>query len=246
MGLQWDPDGVPLSALLDRIVAAETLAKRLGTVTNPTSRIKRKPPVAVAAVVRPSPLAMLEKPGSGVTPGAECKVARAQMDISQETALQDGHRFKQCDRLEFAASAKRKGPYDVNRIHIDASYCVRVGYTRLDGKTISGQPGPNMTMCSDCPGGYSAGDERLILLVSKAERNSPALNLTGLVETCKTTRQVRIQDRSAVAFLEALADNRLTRGGLGRVGVTDLWVESYRWTILPKPVAFAENGRALP
>ncbi|MEM7438625.1 MAG: caspase family protein [Pseudomonadota bacterium] len=246
VGLRWAPGDGPLAPILDRIVKAEMLVKRLSTLNEPGTRSRRKPPVTVTASVKPVPVSALAEPGDDIAPGEECTEARAKIDPANTADLASGQRFKQCDRLEFLAASKRKGPYDVNRVHIDTSYCVRVGWTRLDGKKNAAKPGPNMTMCSDCPSGYSAGDERLFFIVSKAERNSPALKLKGLVETCDRQKFRSGRDKTVDDFLASLGTARLTRGKLGRVGVTDIWVSDYRWTILPRPVAFAENGRALP
>ena len=105
----------------------------------------------------------------------------------------------------------------------------------------AGQLGPDMTICSDCPDGYSAGDERLFVIASKAQSNAEALNLKGLVENCGGNTATR----SAAAvndFLGTLAAAPSTRGNMGSMGVPYIWVEQFNWTVLPKQEVFARNG----
>ena len=65
--------------------------------------------------------------------------------------------LKQCDQLSFTATGKVAGARDVNRVHIDAKFCVHADHERVEGTAFPRRIGDGMILCSDCPDGYSAG-----------------------------------------------------------------------------------------
>ena len=153
--------------------------------------------------------------------------------------------LKQCDRLAFAAQGTVAGAFDVNRIHIDAQFCVGAAHERIEDARVGRTVGPAMIMCSDCPGGYSAGEERLFTIVTPATPNAEPLNLEGLVETCEgdaATRGGGARDE-ATEFLGALARRPDTRGAFGGVEIADIWVDRWNWKVLPRREAFVRGGR---
>ena len=101
-----------------------------------------------------------------------------------------------------------------------------------------------MVLCSDCPGGYSAGAERLFVMVTESQANAEPLNLEGLIETCEAeapTRGAALRD--ARAFFDTLGKRPDTRGAFGSFAVADIWVDSWNWRVLPRRDAFLRAGR---
>lgn len=99
-------------------------------------------------------------------------------------------------------------------------------------------------ICSDCPGGlYSAGDQWVYVIVSEAARNGEALRLAGLVETCDSgptrggSAQAQLLER-----LGKMAERPYTRGSFGGLGISDIWVERFDLTVLPRGQVFRSAG----
>lgn len=153
--------------------------------------------------------------------------------------------IKQCDRITFRTQGTLAGEFDVNRIHIDAQYCVHADYARIVDARTSNSLGGDMTMCSDCPGGYAAGDERLFVIVTESRANAEALNLQGLIENCGSAAGATRGAATAQAsdFLAAIARRPDTRGAFGGYDIANIWVEHFSWRVLPRAEVFARAGR---
>ncbi|SLN42929.1 Caspase domain protein [Falsiruegeria litorea R37] len=226
-----------------RILRAERLARILdsldggGGLSNPL-------PLDIDAERFDSTLSDLASPGQRIQPQRECRPVFRNAMQSSFDGLDPLSDVKQCDVLRFSARGNRDGQRDVNRIHIDSQYCINVAYELVEGKQSQRKVGDEMVVCSDCPGDvYSAGQERLYVLVSDLEENAEALNLTGLVENCDTgTRSVRTARGEMLReFLQDAGQAGLTRGnmGMGMSAATGgIWVQSYRWRVLPRTEAF--------
>ena len=178
-------DPTELSAALVRIVRAELLARSLDIIADGKSPFNRTP-LAIRADRFASPLSALSRPGEPPNPQAECRAALATYSEAGLETLAPASDLKQCDMLNFSVKGTRSGQRDVNRIHIDAHYCIHVDYDLVEGQTSERDLGAPMVICADCPAPalYSAGNERLYMLVSELEENREALNLTGLIENC--------------------------------------------------------------
>ncbi len=247
VGLVWRPGQDDLTALLVRISKAETLAGMLGAVAGSGSILSPNP-INVDTNFRPVNINDLAALGEPVAPARECSVAQSRVHQDTATSLPDNAEIKQCDQIRLFVQGKRSGARDVNRIHIDAQFCVTAEYERIEGMQAAQQLGPDMTMCSDCqPGEISAGEERLFVVITEGTTNQEVLNLTGLVENCGaqaiTTRSVTAN--RAISFLSDIAKRPDTRGNLGGVGVSGVWVQQYNWRILPRREAFLKAGRSL-
>jgi hypothetical protein len=240
VGLKWQEGGQPLTTLLERIGAAERLATLLdaaaqgGSILNPS-------PVSIEADVQASRVADLDPPGQGGNPVRECRRALGAAAAAKPLDLGEVPAFKQCDLLSFSVKGEVQGARDVNRVHIDSRFCVHAAHTRVEDARAAAALGAPMVMCSDCPDGYAAGDERLFVIVTEAEANSDQLNLEGLVENCGSadapTRGAG--DRAALDFLTALGRRPDTRGAFGGIALSNVWVSSYRWEVVPKDEVFA-------
>lgn len=245
-GLAFVPGEGPLVPLLTRIARAETLARMLDALVGGGSLLNPNP-IAVSAELAAVPLDALAAPGEGVSPARECRAAMAKSGAP--TPLPPSASLKQCDRLAFAARGTVSGAYDVNRIHIDAQFCVGAAHERIEDARAGRAVGPSMIMCSDCPGGYSAGNERLFTIVTPARPNAEPLNLEGLVETCEAAGPGATRGSAArtdaTAFLETLARRPDTRGAFGGVAIDDIWVDRWNWQVLPRREAFLRGGRAI-
>ncbi|WP_176085351.1 caspase family protein [Martelella sp. HB161492] len=248
MGLSFSlaQDDAALGTLLVRILKAERLAHTLDQLGEETSPFNPSP-VVVDAERNPSDITVLDPPGSTINPRRECKVALGAMRETGFQPLEGMDDLKQCDLLRFRASGSRDGQRDVNRIHIDAQYCVHVDYELVEGDAAMRELGAPMVMCSDClgPVPYSAGYERLYVLVSELEENAEALNLSNVLENCGSSAGTRGADaKSALSgILEDAAGRGRTRGSLGLGGsLSDVWVDSYRWRVLPRDAAFARSS----
>lgn len=247
VGLVWYPDRDDLVALLSRIAKAEALADMLGAVAKAGSILSPNP-IDVQTVFRPSNIDDLAAMGAQVSPARECGRAQAGVDPDEVGSLPDSAEIKQCDQIKFFAQGKRGGSRDVNRVHIDAQFCISAEYERIEGMQVAQQLGPDMTMCSDClQGQVSAGEERLFVVVTEGTTNREVLNLVGLLENCGAPgAATRGTDASrAVSFLNDVAKRPDTRGNLGGFGVSNIWVQQFNWRVLPRREAFVKAGRAL-
>jgi hypothetical protein len=157
-----------------------------------------------------------------------------------------GGDLKQCDQLAVEARGVIDGPArDVNRIHIDSQFCIETAYQRLDGMVRTAPVGQPITICADCPGNagevvQKAGYERLYVVVTEAVQNAEALDLRGLLENCEAgggaTRSAGAAE-AAASFLAGVARRDATRGSLGALGISNIWVEDFHWTVLPRSEA---------
>lgn len=236
IGLRWQQGDRLLSDVVTQIAKAETLDRLLTSLTATTSPLNPNP-VRIQGTTLPVSLSNVLAVDTPVSPIRECTRAQQQRDPALAATLGDAAVFKQCDGVQFEAQGLAPGARDVNRIHIDAKYCIHNDYARVEDRAAATALGGQMTLCSNCPDGYNAGDERVFIVVSEAANNSPALNLSGLIENCGTgfetrsARAVRVDD-----FLASLTQGRATRGNLGQLGLSSIWVDRYRWTILPKEI----------
>ncbi len=245
MGLRWQSGEADLAALLTRIARAEDFARMLGAVAEGGSILSPNP-VAVTAELAPVEVADLASLAEEVNPRRECRRAVGNVQSRAPQMLNVGADLKQCDQLTFAAQGEVAGARDVNRVHIDAHFCVTAEYERIEDVAVERRLGGTMTMCSDCPD-YAAGDERLFVITTEGTENSEALNLEGLVETCGTEAGTRgaAAGAEAMSFLGRIAARPDTRGSLGGIGLANIWVDSFNWRVLPRREAFVRAGRAL-
>ena len=240
VGLSASPDVDALVPALTRIARAEGLARLLDSVTRESDFLSPNP-VAVTATLTRSDIDDLTPVGSDVAPRQECNIAKARVK-GRGGELPASADLKQCDLLAFSAMGTQSGARDVNRIQISADYCVYADYQLVEDANAPRLFEPVITVCSDCPGGYSAGYERMYFVVTEARRNSEPLNMTGLVETCDATEPVTRGAASARmrSFLDRLGGQAAKRRGLGDA---DVWGSRFDWRVMPKPEAFAQAGR---
>lgn len=244
IGASWEQGQGELAPLLTRIAKAEELGHLLGLAGGETSLLNPSP-VEIKAQVTPVRATDLAQIGTEVSPIRECRRAQSAVDSNSAEILPNNAELKQCDRLEFVAQGVVQGARDVNRVHIDAQFCINVAHERIEGSSAPRQLGPSMTICSDCPGGYSAGEERLFVIVTEAEEHSEALNLEGLLENCQgpgATRGATIAATEARKFLTTVARRPDTRGSMGGISISNIWVENFAWRVLPRIEAFARAG----
>ena len=241
IGLSWTM-GEDLVPLLARVAIAEDLARKFDSVSE-DGRGLADSPVAILANLSRSRIEELGAIGSGLSPAEECRQARPGRAEPEPLALRTD--VKQCDGLSFEAQALETGLFDINRVHIDSQYCTSVSHLRIDGALLAQPLGRNMTVCSDCPSGYSAGEERLYVLVTKALANAPPLNLTGLLETCDPAAESRRDPASlrARALLESFPLRPDLRSPMGRFAPPSLWAGRFTWRVLPRTEAFSRAGR---
>jgi hypothetical protein len=243
-GAAWASGAHNLDALVERIGRARDLAAMLASLDDGSSPLNALP-IEVQAMSARSGIGQLAGTNETIPPRAECERARMLAggdDWKPHPAQAD---LKQCDRLRFEIKGKHREAYDVNRIHIDAQYCVHVEYQRLESSAAAIPLGRGMTICSDCPGGYSAGSERVFVVVSRSPENAEALNLEGSLETCRrgaATRGAADQRRTS-DFLAGLASRPNTRGSMDDVSVSGIWAQSFGWIVLPREEAFRRAGR---
>lgn len=241
IGLRWAPEDGSLAPIVTRIATAETAARLFGSLSGAASILNPSPVRVIAEVLSVNP-ADLQPVGSRVSPQTECRSAIGRATAAPAPLAPVGE-LKQCDALTVSAKGAVGGARDVNRIHIDAHYCIHARYARIEDAAQAQPVGEGMFLCSDCPGGYSAGEERMFVVVSEAVANAEPLNLEGLIENCGAELQAtRGTARASVVndFLSGLSTGRVTRGAMSAAGVADVWVEDWRWTILPKPVALQD------
>lgn len=241
-GLNVTPEEDALITALTRIGRAEDLARLLGSVSGSGSLLNPNP-VKIAVDLVQVRAADLAPPDAGISPRRECRAALGAVQ-GQSIALPPSADLKQCDQVSVVARGAVSGARDVNRVHIDAKFCVHAAYEQIEDASSARRLGPVMTLCSDCPDGYSAGEERMFVIVTEAKPNAEALNLQGLVETCGAlgagTRSAAQDD--VVSFLAKLSERPGTRGNFGSVGVENIWVSRFDWRVLPKPEAFVRAG----
>jgi hypothetical protein len=244
VGLQVAPDTAQLTRALNRIRRAETFARLLGSVAGKTSL--SGPPVTVDVAWTPIELDLLEGPDVRMDAAEECPDAwEDSEDLVQ--ALPDRAGLKQCDRLTVSVQGKVTGARDVNRVHISGQFCISVAHELVEDTAAPRSVGGDMAMCSDCPWGYSAGLERMFVVVTDVLDNAEPLNMTGMVSDCApldaATRGAPPNPAEARLF-DLLSDTVKTPGTRGYFGVSqrEVWVKRYDWTVLPKAEAFVRAG----
>ncbi|MEM6695294.1 MAG: caspase family protein [Pseudomonadota bacterium] len=245
VGLSWGADdSTDLTALLIRIERAETLARLFNAVESGSTLLNPNP-VAVSARISAVDVDALAGLASGIDPIDECERARLGIDRTLGNPLESGADVKQCDILEFTAQGLVAGAWDVNRVYIDAQYCIGVEYELIEGARQMRRIGREKTMCSDCPTGYAAGEEQLFIVVTESVDNAEPLNLTNLLENCGGQGVARSAESELMrTLLEARSRRPDIRGSFGSsLAVGDIWVERFSWRILPKEVAFVRLGR---
>ncbi|MEO9895792.1 MAG: caspase family protein [Paracoccaceae bacterium] len=249
IGVSWGPqDQVPLDAILLRISKAEDMARTFGSVAG-TPSLLFPSPIKVQIQHVTSDVTQLT-PTVPADLRSEC---RAALQVSTQTEeIPHGHGLKQCDQIAFGAQGVVQGPArDVNRIYVDSQYCVSTEYQRVEGVSRPAILGPPITICSDCPGPSGieskAGVERMFIVVTEAEDNREALNLEGLLENCGPTNAATRSGNSTDVdgFLTKLSKSDATRGGMGGFGISNIWVEEFKWQVLPRQEALAAAGLAL-
>lgn len=241
VGLAVAPKSELLAEALLRIRKAEEMSRLLSSVSTKPSLLSPNP-VKLAIDLASADSSALVPAHAGIDPYEECEAAGAESAPAE--ALEPAAELKQCDALRVSAQGLTPGARDVNRIHIDAQYCVHAAYERIEDTARPRAVGDGMILCSDCPDGYSAGEERLFIIVTEAEANTEALNLEGLVENCDASPTRGGGDAEVISFLTALAERPGTRGAFGaRSAASEVWVERHDWRVLPKPEVFARTGR---
>ena len=237
VGLAWRPgDGTDLAELLARIAAAERLATMLSSVAGGGSLLNPSP-VRIDPTLVPSDPADLDPLGVASNPVRECRRALQASARTPPVPLPEMSDLKQCDNVGFAAQGEIPGERDVNRIHIDARFCVHADYVHIEDTARPVPVGDAMVVCSDCPDGKATGDERLFVIVTESPENAERLNLESMVETCSAdgAAPTRGTDAARVAgFLESLGRRPDTRGAFGGLNVSNVWVRSWEWQVLPK------------
>lgn len=245
LGLSWTPDTaqtMSLNAVLSRIAYAERFAATFTSIADSGSLLNMSP-VRVAATLRSSDPGQLEKPGKTVDPFRECGRIIRRNAFAPEGTLPPSAEVKQCDIVSIAARGEVGGARDVNRIHIDSNFCVHAQYARVEDNRIDVAIGSDMTLCSDCPDGYSAGDERVFVVVSEFRENTDQLNLEGVVENCTAEEATRSAGaRSLNDLLSSVRKPAGTRGAMGGFATEKVWVEKLNWRVLPRRVALQGVG----
>lgn len=250
LGVSWEGKDGGLKNLLWRIVQAERLATTMRNIAGSNSMLNPSP-VNISTVLQRSDENLLTPPGRPLNPRRECaRMAHGATYGAHET-LETSTALKQCDRVEMHAQGKVAGSRDINRIHIDAKFCIHNQYTRVEDARTSVAIGSPMIICSDCPGGktskttqYSTGYERLFFLVSDATKNADQLNLTGLVENCGRPKNIRRSGRSLATYLKILRKRRGTRGAFGGTAPGKVWVKELGWKVVPRKTIFMQMKTA--
>lgn len=248
IGVSWGPeDAGSLDDILLRISKAEEMARTFGSVAGTPSLLFPSPiKVQVQRMVSDATALAPDTPGDL---RAECRAAARGAVPAND--LPHGESLKQCDQMAFGAQGLVQGPArDVNRIYIDSQYCIATEYQRVEGVSQPALLGRPITICSDCPAGAGteakAGVERVFIVVTEAEDNRAALNLEGLLENCGAedgaTRSANVAQVGG--FLNTLSKSDPTRGGMGGFGISNIWVEEFKWQVLPRQEALAQAGLA--
>lgn len=245
LGLSWTPDNAPamdLVAVLSRIAYAERFAATFTSIADSGSLLNMSP-VRVAATLRSSDPEQLERPGTAVDPFRECGRIIRRNAYTPESDLPLSAEVKQCDIVSIAARGEIGGARDVNRIHIDSNFCVHAEYARVEDSRSNVAIGSDMTLCSDCPDGYSAGDERVFIVISEFRENADQLNLEGVVENCAADGATRSAGaRSLNDLLSSVRKPPGTRGSMGGFATEKVWVEKLNWRVVPRRVALQGLG----
>lgn len=246
LGLSWAPGNaqdMDLSSILARIAYAERFAATFTSIAESGSLLNMSP-VRIAATLRSSDADQLEKPGVAVDPIRECGRIIRRNAYSPEGNLPLSAEVKQCDIVSITARGEIGGARDVNRIHIDSNFCVHAEYARVEDNRSNVAIGNDMTLCSDCPDGYSAGDERVFVVVSEFRENTDQLNLEGVVENCSAQGATRGAGASALNdLLSSVRKPPGTRGAMGGFATEKVWVEKLNWRVLPRGVAMQRVGK---
>jgi hypothetical protein len=233
-----------LSAVLLRILKAELFAKAMDSMETEPSLLSEAP-LEIEASLSSSDIRVLAPPGRKISAKRECRAAYRKMDPSKSAPLQSGQDLKQCDMLQFTAQGKFEDALDLNRIHIDAQYCIHPKYELVDGSDRKQPVGAPTVVCSDCPPNnqYSAGYDRVYFIASKVRRNTESFNLEGQIENCFGDEEGSRGAETKGLFgktLKAISDKSLgSRSGFSfDDAATDVWVKTYRWRTLPRSIAF--------
>ncbi len=239
IGLSWSAYDGELEPLLERIAAAERFAATMNTIAASASILSPTPIEAVLEVEQSEP-GMLTSETGQMAPRRECQRIEQRQAYGAAIAVEPGQGVKQCDRLRVVARGEVPDNYDVNRIYIDAHYCMTAQHRPVDGIVNAIPVGGSLLACSDCPGGYSAGMERMFVLVSKARANAEQLNLSSFVDNCVELTATRGAGATALNdLLTTFGKPPGTRGSMGGMAPQDVWVKRFDWTVLPREIALA-------
>lgn len=245
LGLSWtpgNPENIDLESILSRIAYAERFAATFTSIADSGSLLNLSP-VRIAATLMSSDAAQLEKPGAGIDPVRECGRLIRRNAYFPEDNLPLSAEVKQCDIVRIAARGEVGGARDVNRIHIDSNFCVHAQYARIEDNRNNVAVGNDMTLCSDCPDGYSAGDERVFVVISEFRENTDQLNLEGVVENCTAEQATRgAGARTLNNLLSSVRKPPGTRGAMGGFATEKVWVEKLNWRVLPREIAMQGVG----
>jgi hypothetical protein len=241
-----------LALVVMRILRAEQLAQSLEQLSGEPS-FANPSPVRIEAGRFASDLAQLARPGERIDPRLECGPVYEAAMAGEFAPIDPVEEVKQCDILRFAGEGTSNRRIDVNRIYIDAQYCIHADYELIDGENARRSLGDELVICSDCPGEvpYSAGVERMYFLMSEQEENAEALNLSGLVENCigagAATGSRSVQRERLGALMNEIVQAGGTRGMMGlsmSSMASGVWVEAYRWQVLPRAELFRRASLA--
>ena len=237
VGLDWRPGGgTDLAGLLTRIAAAERLAAMLSSVAGGGSLLNPSP-VRVDPALVPSDPADLDPPGAAINPLRECRRALQSSARTAPVPLPDTGDLKQCDTVTIAAQGEIPGARDVNRILVDARFCVHADYAQVEDTARPVPVGGPLVICSDCPDGQATGDERLFVIVTESPDNAEPLNLESMLETCGTDGNAPTRGPGAAripGFFETLGRRPDTRGTIGGFNISNVWVDAWQWQVLPR------------
>ena len=238
-----------LQAALVRILRAEQFATTL-QLLNVDASFANPAPIDIEVLRRASEISEWRQPGETISLKDECSRSVPTRDDGDFAPLSRMDDIKQCDVLRLLATGKADTSLDVNFIYIDAQFCVTVGHKTVDGSAAVRKLGNDVPICSECPGPvpYSAGHERLYLLISEQIANQETLNLESAVQNCgepkpaDVTRSAR--DKVARGLLDQYAQAGRTRSiGLSMTGApSGVWVEEYRWRVLPRSEALKQSS----
>ncbi|WP_323038335.1 caspase family protein [Gemmobacter sp.] len=242
VGLSWSPRDGALAPLLIRMAEAERLAALLAAAAEGQSMLNPSP-VTVGADLTLARVADLDPPGTAGNPARECRRALGQAGAPAPLELGAAPELKQCDMLNLSARGETPGLRDVNTIHIDSRFCLHVRHQRVEDARAALAIGPPMVICSDCPDGYAAGDERLFVVVTEGRSNADQLNLEGVLENCGAAPTRGAGQQAALDFLTRVGRRPDTRGSFGGMMLSDVWVQDYRWQVLPRSEVFARAGK---
>ncbi|MEP1352393.1 MAG: caspase family protein [Tateyamaria sp.] len=242
-----------LSPRLQRILRAETLVRILNRLKAGESLMNTMP-LQLDVSLLPSSAAALSLPGQPIDAHRECRAAIGRADPDGLRPLGTSEDLKQCDQLAFAAAGLKPGARDVNRIRIDAQYCIHTDYALIEGDATQQPVGDGLVVCSDCPSepAYSAGAERLFFLVAEVEEHTEALNMKNLLENCtaardtdaRSMRETETERSSLMSELGRVGERGVTRGGMSVGGTfSQVWVRSYDWRVIPRELVFDRLGQ---